>query len=93
MAGFQIKFLLLQKAMPSCQIKSKRKQAGRLFFSSASGQNSSCKAHSAASAVPHRYHIRICLILKQTTCPAMHCGKQLPYSTVATYTKSATWKL
>lgn len=72
MAGFQIKFLLLQKAMTSCQIKRKRKQACRFFFS-VSDQNSSRKAHSAASAVLHLYYIKICLILKQTACPVMHC--------------------
>lgn len=90
MEGFQIKFLLLQKAMTPCQIKRKRKKACRFFFFSVSGQNSSQKAHSAASAVLHLYYIKIWLILKQTACPVMHCRKQLPYCTVATYTKSVT---
>lgn len=94
MAGFQMNFLLLEKAMPSCRIKMERKQAQRFFsFFSVSGQNSSHKAHSAASALLRLYYIKTCLIPKQIMSPTMHWRKQLPYCTVATYTKSMIRKL
>lgn len=46
MAGFQIKFLLLQKAMILAKFQTKGNMHSD-FFLSVSGQNSSCKSHSA----------------------------------------------
>lgn len=82
MEGFQIKFLLLQKAMTYCQIKRKRKKACRFFFLCVwpkfQSENSFCSLSSIASILhqnlAHSQANSLSCDALQKTASLLHCG-------------------